>query len=408
MKASLARQIAIQRQVVILGGSSGQSFFRDSVLLSPGGFNLHTTAGANEAHTIPMHLYTGVDIGQFELCAWNTQGVSWDVRRAYLARRGAPATITEDIETGWVTLIGSPMSVDDLGSQTDPKLNSLVDIPTDLTGDFVLHTEIGAGGEKRAWGYNGAATGYGDAIAPGNWTQQQAATLPSSGSFDPYTYTGFSASVLPNIAVRCKSLSRSFVQPIIVGNSIAQGYGSWNSFMGKAGLGHPWFLDWEANDLPFIPLQWAWQGSSSEQIRALLTSMLDQIGPAPVFLEAATINNWNEGFGYPDPGAQNLADLALNLDDLATAGCPAWCWTGFGWDILDATKRGQIRTTYNQIQAEHTDGLYGSETSGVMNTTTMLYEAGMTSDGGHPNGTGWPLFAAANLATATARMESVA
>ena len=33
----------------------------------------------------------------------------------------------------------------------------------------------------------------------------------------------------------------------------------------------------------------------------------------PTFLEGATINNWNDGYGIANPSLQNINDLASNI-----------------------------------------------------------------------------------------------
>lgn len=384
----------------------GTSYYRDSVLLSPGGLNLHATAGGNEAYTIPIHLYAGVGITTIRLGAWNTNGVAYDVRRAYIGERECPGVVTENLATGFKTLLASPVTVSRLGSPAAPTHTVVgsVDV-TGLVGDFVLVIEVGINAEKRAWGAQGISTGYGPSISGTNWTIQQLATVPSSGTFTPYAYTGFSASVLPNITVSCEGLSQTFLNPLIAGDSIAQGYGSQGSFMGKEGLGGAWSPAWEAATKPYIPLQLGWQGMPSTEIKLLLAALRAELGDRPVFLEGATINNWNSGYGFPDPGAQALTDLASNVAALGEV--PYSIWLGFGWDAIDATGRGQIRSCYNSIEALHPSGLYGNETCGVMDPVTMLYLGGMSADGGHPNGTGWPLFTAANYAGATAWLDSL-
>ena len=55
-----------------------------------------------------------------------------------------------------------------------------------------------------------------------NWAIQQVTTIPSSGTFDPYSYSGFSSSILPNIIISCEELSRNLVQPLIMGDSITR------------------------------------------------------------------------------------------------------------------------------------------------------------------------------------------
>ena len=137
--------------------------------------------------------------------------------------------------------------------------------------------------------------GYGPGLSGTNWAIQQNLNLPSV-SFTPHTYTGFSAGVLPNITIQCEGLSNNYINPWIVGDSIAQGYGSIDSFLGKYGLGGPWGESWETAVKRYIPVQLAWQGLSSIEIRHLFTALRTELGAPPaVFLEGATINNWNAG-----------------------------------------------------------------------------------------------------------------
>lgn len=382
-------------------------FYRDSAILSPGGMNIYTTTGDTAAFTIPMHLFAGVSIGSIELGGWNTQGAAWDIRRAYIGKRNCPNVVTEDLDTGFVTLVGAVASVSTLGTETAPKVTWIDEIATPgLVGDFVLHIEVGAGAELRAWGAAGYSVGYGEALDNTNWAIQGVTSRPSTGPFDAYAYDGFSASNLPNILVRCKGLDRQILQPYNFGDSIAQGYGSVDSVWGKSGLMYPWAQAWEALDLPYVPLQLGWQGYSSIMIRTLIGNLRQELGDNPVFLEAATINNWNSGYGIADPGAQNISDLEANITALGQV--PYKLWLGFGWEILDATGRGQIRSCYDSIEAAHvSDGMYGNETCGVMDPVTMLFEADMSADGAHPNATAWDLFQASNYAAATAFLATI-
>lgn len=378
----------------------GQTWFKDYAILSPGGLNYFQSSSEDEAFTIPLHLYAGIGITSIELGGWNTQGVSWTIKRAYIGQRDTAGGITENISTGFKTIVAAPVAVSNLGSRTAPARTSVGEVNVaGLVGDFELVIEVASGAEKRVWGNNGASVGYGAALSGTNWTAQKLATLPST-LFVPHTYSGFSASQMPNVYVVCKGLSEPVVQPLIVGDSIAQGFGSVDSFGGKSGLAYEWFTQWEANDLHYIPLQLGWEGSSSQQISAMLATFYADLGPMPTFLQGATINNWNETFGYLDPSARNITDLEANIALLGSV--PYRVWLGFGWDALDATKRGQIRSCHNIIEATYGNGLYGNETCNVMDPVTMLYLAGKTLDGGHPNQSGWTPFAASNYVAATA------
>ena len=378
------------------------SFYKNSAYLSPGGLNLYTTTGEIKAYTIPIHLYDGVGIGKIRFGGWNTNETSWDIRRLYIAQRNASPTITENLSTGWVTVINSPVSVSALGTATNPKITWVAEIDvTGIVGDFAIHIEVNETAELRTWGAGGYSVGYGAALDGTNWAIQGVTAIPSSGSFDPYSYSGFTASNLPNIIISCENLTRDLVQPVVIGDSIAQGYGSIDSFMGKSGLAYEWFQSWQTNDLPYVPLQLGWQGYSSIMIRQLFTALRRELGAMPTFLEGATINNWNNGYNISNPGLQNINDLGL---------VPYIVWLGFGWDILGAGAT-DIRTCYDTIETLYTSasgkGLYGNEVCGVMDVVTMLYLSGKSADGGHPNGQAWIDFAAANYSGATSFMATI-
>lgn len=391
--------------------SSTVSAFRNSVFLSPGGLNLHSTSSADEAFTIPIHLYSGQALKTIRFGAWNTNGATWTVKRLYICQRDGSATLTENLATGYKTVIGSPVNITRTGSSTSPTHTWIGSIDaTGLTGDFEICVEVASGAERRCWGVEsagvGRSTGYGPGLSGTNWAIQQNLNLPSV-SFTPHTYTGFSAGVLPNITIQCEGLSNNYINPWIVGDSIAQGYGSIDSFLGKYGLGGPWGESWETAVKRYIPVQLAWQGLSSIEIRQLFTALRTELGAPPaVFLEGATINNWNAGKGIGDPSGQNISDLAANIADLGSI--PYRVWLGFGWDAIDATGRGQMRTCYNSIESIYAaKGLFGNETANVMDTSTMLYLSGKSADGAHPNGTGWPLFSTANYAGATSFLDAL-
>ena len=106
-----------------------------------------------------------MSIGKLRFGGWNTSETAWDIRRLYISQRNAPATITENINTGWVTIMDAPVSVSALGTQTDPKITWVSEISlAGITGDFAIHIEVGDTAELRVWGAGGYSVGYGDAF----------------------------------------------------------------------------------------------------------------------------------------------------------------------------------------------------------------------------------------------------
>lgn len=384
-------------------------FYRNSAILSPGGLNTTSTAAGPVSYLLPLHLYNDVEISSIEIGGWNTQGVAWDIRRAYIGKRNCPGVLTEDLNTGFKTLVGSVTSINALGSPTDPKVKWVGEIPTaGLVGDFVVYIEIGTDAELRSWGADDSASvGFGNGdLDVTNWTQLKLSSLPATGPFDPYAFSGFSAGTMPNVLFRCKGLSRNIMQPYNFGDSIAQGYGSEDSFKGKSGLMLPWARRWETADLPYIPLQMGWQGYSSIMIRQLIKAIRRELGDNPTFLQAATINNWSLTYSLPDPSGQNIADLEANLTDFGQV--PVKLWLGFGSNSQDASVRASMRSCHDTIEGTYTSGMYGNETCNVMDPVTMLYLTDMGySDLAHPSALGWSAFEASNYDEATAFLATV-
>lgn len=374
--------------------------------LAPGGTRYTGTMGATKAFRIPLKIpltrtFTGIRVWAVDT------GQSYVVRRCYIASDPNATTITEDFSTGLKTVVGAgTQTIPGTGSVTDNKLVALGSGIIAASGgpNATVVIEVDSAATYRLWGNPLSTVGI-DPVYTGAEHLLGLNTLPSSGTIS-YASTYPPNGQYPNIIVEFVGLNSNVVNVAIIGDSQIEPYGDGGGINDKQGLASRWMTSWTTDSKPYIPLQLGWMGQSTAQILSRAQGFLRDLDIRCAVYEAMSINNWDfPKFGFPDPSAQGIADLASAKAAFGTR--PFWPILAGVWDVLTAPERAAMRAGWDTIKSTYASTIIpGVETSGAIDAVNMTWTPASTFDGGHFNTTGYNQWATATYAQLNAKITA--
>jgi len=328
--------------------------------------------------------WTGMRIG-----FTNDQASSYNVIGAYMAKTGASAPLTEDINTGFVTIFsehaGNGPILISAGSSTHNKVTwfgggagTLVSQSfPDGAVDLVI--EVSGGAPLGKWIYQTSIGYY-------PWTSYDTlGTLPStSNTINTSTGLTNSFGVLPNMVIKFEGLTTPVVTIPIVGDSHIWGYGDGNGVNDSIGIPARLFSRWVAASKYYVPINFGYTGQTSPDIATRWSNYLaDGFDFRTAAIEFGSINDWVNSL--PASGWQTNWNSITNSTNQ-----PILPILGGVYGSNTSANVSDQKTEWSWIASNRPDLCYGITTNLVTSSTmTWALSADVFSDGSHPNTAGY-------------------
>lgn len=354
--------------------SAPKSLLSTTTYLAPGSLRGVSTVGSGGRGyvcdlTIPGASNT---FNTIEIFGISTMGNAYDVVGAWIGAADSTNSVTENINTGFMTIFNNNRTVSAGGTDAVPIFTKLTNgdgfvINGSLPNSFRLIIELAEGAELRLWGVPYESVGW-----DGSTSQHITPTLPSS-SWDLSSLTASFGS-MPNIIVGVKNLSTPTATIPIVGDSHIQTYGDDDGINGRRGLGVRLSDRWTAAQKPWVPLQLGIQGLPTPSILTMWETISSNLDLRCVVYEGISVNNYNDGYEYQDPGARALQDTASAAGVLA-AGSPFWVIIPGTWSVIynDSTKKTNFRNTINSLKETYAGNILAQSDGGIWDSSTLVW-----------------------------------
>ena len=333
---------------------------------------------------VPNNAWTGMRIG-----FTNDQPTPYAVAGVYMANTGAAAPLTENINTGYVTIFsehaGNGPLIVSAGSSTHNKVtwfgggNGTL-ISQYFNGAVDIVVELSGGAPLGKWVYRSSIGYY-----PWNIYDTLGVLPSTSNTINTSSSLSQSFGVLPNLVIKFEGLTTPVVTIPMVGDSHIWGYGDGGGINESLGIPARMFSRWAANSTYYMPINLGYVGQTSPDIATRWSNYLaDGFDFRTAAIEFGSINDWVNSL--PASGWQtnwnSMVAAANNQPVIPILGGVYGSETSA--NVVDQ------KTEWSWIASHRPDLCYGI-TKNVVTSATMTWttSADVFYDGSHPNTAGY-------------------
>jgi len=371
--------------------------------VSPGGLRKWSNIETSKAYICDVYIPGGNTFTALDVWGISTGAISYKIVGMYVGNSTA-TELTENISTGFVTIFNNTRTVS-AGTETNPGFTKVTpaggfQLQTTLVNSCRVVVELSAGAEQRLWGVPYESTGW-----EPNGDEQILSTLPSSS----FTLTGTSQSfgTMPNLLFGFSGLGTPVVTIPLIGDSHIQTFGDDGGINGRRGLATRLEEIWITNNKPYIPLQLGIQGLPTPSILTMWQKIASVLDLRCVVYEGISINNYNDGYGYPDQGGQALSDTALAKSIMPAQ--PFWVIIPGTWTMIssDQAKKANYRAAVDTLKTIYVNSILSESDGGIWNSSTLEWLLDYSfGDGGHFSSSGYDQWATLIEPTLTSLIDS--
>lgn len=353
---------------------AAEPLLSNTTYIAPGSLRGFATVGAGGKGYVCDLTIPGISntFNTIEILGVSTMGDAYNIEGAWIGQAGSTDDVTENIQTGFVTIFNSVKTVSAGGSESIPVFTKLTSgsgfsIGGYLPNSFRLIIQLAEGAELRLWGVPYESVGW-----DGSSSQHITSTLPSI-SWDLSSLTASFGS-MPNIIIGIKNLTTPVVTVPLIGDSHIQTFGDDGGINGRRGLGVRLSNRWTSEQRAWVPLQLGIQGLPTPSILTLWETITKYLDLRCVVYEGISVNNYNDGYGYQDPGARAVADT-LAASHVLEAGSPFWVIIPGTWSVIydDSTKKTNFRNTINSLKETYAGNILAQSDGGIWDSSTLVW-----------------------------------
>lgn len=377
----------------------------DFAVIAPGGLRgFSTVPEGGEAFLCDVRVPVagGIQAATVEVYGASTLGAAYGISGLYVGDALETGALTEDLGTGFKTIFSTAKTVA-AGTEAVPALTRLTpeggfSLGGLRSADLRFVVELPEGAEKRMWGVPMESTGWNV-----DDTNAKLASLPSvswsmEGRSNPFGQ-------LPNLVFVFRDLNRNVVNVHKFGDSHDQGYGD-GGITGTRGLAYRLTDAWAVAAKDIVATQWGIQGRTTPDILTAYSVICAALDVRCALYQAISVNNYNDGFGYADPGAQAISDFAAA--QAVNGSQPIWGIIPGTWTVIsgDAGKKANYRASVTALKTAHPT-LLDQADGGLWDSASMEYLPDIgAGDGAHISSDGYDVWTGLIYAPLTALIEA--
>lgn len=377
----------------------------DFAVIAPGGLRGFSTVGAGGAAflcDVRVPVAGGIQAATVEVYAASTLGEAYGVSGLYVGDALETGALTEDLATGFQTIFSVTKTVA-AGTEAVPSLTRLTpeggfSLGGLRSADLRFVVELPEGAEKRMWGVPMESTGWNTDDVNAKLASLPSVSWSMEGRSNPFGQ-------LPNLVFVFRDLNRNVIDVHKFGDSHDQGYGD-GGITGTRGLAYRLTDAWVAASKDIIATQWGIEGRTTPDILTAYSAICAALDVRCALYQAISVNNYKDGFGYADPGAQAIADFAAA--QAVNGSQPIWGIIPGTWTIISENtgKRANYRAAVTALETAYPD-LLDQADGGIWDSATLEYLPDIgAGDGAHMSSDGYDAWAGLIYAPLTALIEA--